>query len=206
MSPFVRKVLVFCAEKGIEVESVPVGLGSTDELFRAASPFGKMPAMIDGDFALADSSAILHYLEAKHPEPPLIPQEAREKGKAIWFEEYADTILSGCGGKMFFNRVVAPIFLKREGDLAAADRAEKDELPPILAYLERELEGKDWLVGNRITIADVAVACSLANLEHAGVSLPPHLTNVSRYQTKMGARPSLSRLLDRERAYLARSR
>ena len=69
LSPFVRKVLAFAAEKGIEVESRPVGLGSEDPEFREASPFGKMPALVDGDYCLADSSAIIHYLEALHPEP-----------------------------------------------------------------------------------------------------------------------------------------
>jgi glutathione S-transferase len=51
MSPYVRKVLAFAAEKGIEVESRPLGLGSEDPDFRAASPFRKIPAFRDGDFA-----------------------------------------------------------------------------------------------------------------------------------------------------------
>jgi len=60
LSPYVRKVLAYCAEKAIEVGLKSVGLRSTDPDFRAASPFGKMPALVDDDFALADSSAILH--------------------------------------------------------------------------------------------------------------------------------------------------
>ena len=80
MSPFVRKVLAFAAEKGIELESVPTGVGDPNPDFRAVSPFGKMPALKDGDFGLADSSAIVHFLEARFPEPNMIPTdpEARD--------------------------------------------------------------------------------------------------------------------------------
>ena len=75
MSPFVRKVAAYAAEKGIDVELQPTGFPNQTAEFLAASPFRKMPAMVDGDFSLSDSSAIIHYLEAKYPEPQLIPVE-----------------------------------------------------------------------------------------------------------------------------------
>ena len=59
MSPFVRKSLAFAAEKGIAVESVPAGMGGGPADFKSASPFGKIPALKDGDFLLADSTAIV---------------------------------------------------------------------------------------------------------------------------------------------------
>lgn len=206
MSPYVRKVLVCCAEKEIEVESVPVGVGSKDEGFRAASPFGKMPAMVDGDFSLADSSAIVHYLEAKHPLPVLIPREARAKGLTIWWEEFGDTILMPCAGKMFFNRVVAPMFLKREGDLAAAERAELEELPPLLDFLEQRLTGKSYLVGESLTLGDIAVASPLANLAYAGVKIGSERPNLRDYLERMQERPSFAPILARERGYFVRLR
>jgi glutathione S-transferase len=121
LSPFVRKVMAFAGEKGIEIELVPMRPGDPDPEFRAASPFGKMPALRDGDYALADSSAIVHYLEAKQPDPALIPSDPKLRGKTIWFEEFADTILFSCGAKIFFNLIVAPRFMGREGDFEAAD-------------------------------------------------------------------------------------
>ena len=87
------------SEKGIELEVKPTSVADPDPDFRAASPFGKMPAFSDGDYRLADSSAIIHYLEAKHPEPNLIPTEPRARGRTIWFDEFADTILFACGGE-----------------------------------------------------------------------------------------------------------
>src|SRR5206468_10747692 len=111
----------------------------------------KIPGFSDGDFGISDSSAIVHYLEAKFPNPALIPAEPKARARTIWYDEFADTILTGCGAKMFFNRVVAPRFLGRAGDLAAADTAEREELPPIVDYLERVVPGDGgYLVGDRL--------------------------------------------------------
>jgi len=83
LSPYVRKVLAFANEKGIELELRPTGdaPGQPGPEFIAASPLRKMPALVDADFRLADSSAIVQYLEALHPEPNLIPR-SRGRGAA----------------------------------------------------------------------------------------------------------------------------
>lgn len=207
MSPFVRKVLAFAAEKGIELESRPIGIGDATPEFRQASPFGKMPALVDGDYGLADSSAIIHYLEALHPEPALIPAEPRARGRVIWFDEFADTILMGCGAKMFFNRVVAPLFLKREGDAGVADKAEHEELPPILAYLERVIPGTGFLVGDELTLADLAVASPLANLGHMAVDIDQErFPRTAAFAQRILSRPCFAELVGRERAFLERAR
>lgn len=59
LSPFVRKVLVFAAEKGIELEVRPVVFGKPDPEFLEVSPFGKIPGLRDCDFAISDSTAII---------------------------------------------------------------------------------------------------------------------------------------------------
>ena len=171
VSPFVRKLLGYLGEKGIEFELQGVGIGDPDPGFRAASPLGKMPAMDDDGFRLADSSAIIHYLEAKHPEPPLIPADPQERGRVIWWEEFGDTVFAACGGKMFFNRIVSPKFLGREGDLAAAAEAETEELPKLLAYLESAIPASGYLVGDRFTLADLAAVSPLVNLGHCGARI-----------------------------------
>lgn len=207
LSPFVRKVLAFAAEKGIELDVVPVGPGDPNPDFRAASPFGKMPGFSDGDYRLADSSAIVHYLEAKHPEPVMIPADPRLRGRTIWFDEFADTIVAACGGKMFFNRVVAPRFLKRPGDENAAAAAERDELPPILDYLETVVPGEDgFLVGDSLTLADIAVASPFANLGHLNCELDrAKYGRTSAYVERILARPSFAPWIERETAFLART-
>ena len=207
LSPFVRKVLAFAAEKTIELEVTPVGPGDQNPDFRAASPFGKMPALVDGDYSLADSSAIVHYLEARHPEPSLIPSDPRQRGKVIWFDEFADTILFACAAKMFFNRLVAPRFLNRRGDLDAAAAAERDELPPIMDYLERVVPGDDgYLVGDSMTLADIAVASPFANLGHLGCEHDrSRHGRTCAYVERILARPSFTAWIERETAFLART-
>jgi glutathione S-transferase len=206
MSPFVRKVAAFAAEKGIEFELKPVTLGDPDPEFRAASPFKKMPALIDGDYRLADSSAIIHYLEAKFPDPELIPAEPRERGRTIWFDEFADTLLFACGGKIFFNRVVAPRFLGREGDIAAAEAAERDELPPLLDYLESVIPDSGYLVGDRLTLADISVAGPFANFGHCNVAIDEgRYPKTTSYVRSILSRPSFAQHVEREAAYLAKT-
>jgi glutathione S-transferase len=203
LSPFVRKVAAYLAEKGLDFELKPTGIGDPDPEFRAASPFRKMPAMVDGDYKLADSSAIIHYLEAKHPEPALIPADPELRGRTIWFDEFADTILGGCGAKMFFNRIVAPRFLGRDGDLAVAEAAERDELPPILDYLEGAIADSGYLVGDRLTVADLAVASPFANLRHLGIAIDESVyPRVASFARAILDRPSFARQVSRETAFL----
>lgn len=213
LSPYVRKVLAFAAEKGVEVELVPTGLGATDPAFREASPFGKIPAMRDPgadggrDFCLSDSSAICAYLEAKHPAPALIPADPVARARVIWFEEFADTILTACGTRMFFNRLVAPRILKRAGDEAVAAKAETEELPPLIDYLEGVVPDGDggFLVGDTLTLADLAVASPFANLHHIGwMSAPDKWPRTIGYVARVLARPSFAGWIAKERRFVAR--
>lgn len=206
LSPFVRKVLAFAAEKSIEVELMPVAMQSDDPNFRAASPFGKIPGFRDGDFALSDSSAIVTYLEAVKSDPALIPAEPRARARTIWFDEFADTILFACGSKMFLNRIVLPRFMKKEGDLALADKAEREELPPLLDYLEGVIPDSGWLVEDRLTLADIAVASPFVNLAHLGVGIEPERRpKLAAYVDRMLARDSFRAWIERETAFLART-
>ena len=206
LSPFVRKVLAFAAEKGIEVELKPTGLGNKDPEFIEASPFGKMPGFRDGDFAISDSSAIVAYLEAVRPEPNLIPAEPRARARTIWYDEFGDTILMGCGGRMFFNRIVGPRFLGVAGDEAIAAKAECEELPPILDHLESVIPESGYLVEDRLTLADLAVASPFVNLRHLGIAPDAaRHPKLAAYVEAMLARPSFAPWIEKETAFLERT-
>ena len=202
MSPYVRKTLAFAAEKGIELEVQPAGMGAGPPEFKLASPFGKMPGFKDGDFLLCDSTAIITYLEAIKPEPALLPADPKDRARAIWFEEFADTILVACIGKMFFNRVVAPRFLGRDGDMAAADAAETVELPPIVDYIESVLPASGHLVADRLTLADIAVASAFVNAEHVGWKVDAaRWPKTAAFIATMHARPSYAPIIAQERGF-----
>lgn len=200
LSPFVRKTLGFAAEKGIAVEMRPGGMGQGDEAAREASPFGKMPSLRDpgaapdgSDYLLADSTAICTYWDARHPEPALIPAEPCARGEVIWLDEFSDTILTAAGGKMFFNRIVLPRFMGREGDLAAADHAEQVELPRVLDWLEQRIGTRTYLVGDALTLADVAVAAPFMNIRAGGFTIDAgRWPQLVRWLTAIEARPALA--------------
>ena len=208
LSPYVRKVLAYAGEKGIELKLQRTGSmpGQPSDEFREASPFRRMPALRDGDFTLADSSAIIHYLEAKFPEPQLIPADPEQRGRTIWFEEFADTILVSCGAKIFFNLIVAPRFLGRPGDEEAARQAELNDLPPILEYLEKAVPTDGgYLVGDRLTLADIAVAGPFANFRHTNTRVDPdRYPRTVAYVDRILARPSFAQWVERETAMLAK--
>ena len=205
LSPYVRKVLAFAAEKSVEIEVSGTGAPNHKAEYLEASPFRKMPALRDGDYTLPDSSAIIHYIDALHPDPVLIPADPKLRGKTIWFEEFADTILVTCGAKIFFNLIVAPRFMGRPGDLEAAKQAEIKDLPPILDYLEKVVPDEGgYLVGDGLTLADIAVAGPFANFRHTQTKVcPERYPRTVAYVDRILARPSFAPWIERETAMLA---
>jgi glutathione S-transferase len=205
ISPYVRKVAAFAREKGVELELRNAGMGRGGPEFEEASPFRKMPALRDPgadggrDFVISDSTAIVAYIDAKHPEPNLIPTDPIGRARVTWYEEFGDTIVMACGGKLFGNRFVRPKVLKVEGDLEAADVAEREELPPILDYLERSIPDSGFLVQDRFTLADLAVAAPFANYAWVGVAIDgTRYPRTASYLDGILARPSLAELVARD--------
>lgn len=205
ISPFVRKVMAFAREKGVEAELRPAGMGRGGPDFEEASPFRKMPAMRDPgadggrDFFISDSTAIVQYIEAKHPEPNLIPADPAGRARVTWYEEFSDTIICAVGTKLFFNRFVGPKVLKTGGDAGVADAAERDELPPVLDYLERAIPDSGYLVGDRLTLADIAVASPFANYRWIGVDIDgTRYPRTASYLDAILARPSFADLVHKD--------
>ena len=172
-SPFVRKVRVLLAEKGVPYELDPVIPFNASPEFKQMSPLGKVPAYRDGDRVLCDSSVICAYIERTHPDPALYPSDPYDYGRALWFEEYGDTALAQVmGPKIFFNRVVGPKFFQRPCDEAVVKHAIDEELPPLFDYLEGQLTGNGTsIAGPQFSIGDIGVATQFVNLRHAGVTV-----------------------------------
>lgn len=120
--------------------------------YLALNPRGKVPAIRDGEYTLTDSLAIMAYLDRKFPEPPLFGRSDEEAGH-IWksimeFECYALPPAM---------RIILPIFFGGDQEKAEDIRAAAVELEPELKGWDSILELRDWLVGDSITAADVAV-------------------------------------------------
>jgi glutathione S-transferase len=137
----------------------------------------------------------------------MIPSAPQARGKVIWFDEFADTIMAACGAKMFFNRIVAPRFIGRPGDEGIAATAERDELPPILDYIEKVApEGDGFLVGDKLTLADISVASPFVNLQHLNCALDEvrHPKTVA-YMERILSRPSFQPMIEKEARLLERT-
>ena len=202
LSPFVRKVLVTTKEKGIDAQLIPSNPGQPDEAFSRASPFHKIPAIEDGDFRLADSTAIVAYLDAKYPDPALLPADPETRGKAVWFDEVADTILIPAGAPIVVNRFLRPVVFKTEGDEAAAVAAEEAILRP-LDYLEGVLTTGGWLAGE-FSIGDITVACSIKTLGYAGWALDEDRhPSIAAWYARMCERPAWVLAAEQEAAVFA---
>jgi glutathione S-transferase len=203
LSPFVRKVHVVAAEKGLEIEMVLGRPGEPSPEFLAASPFRKIPALQDGDFNLADSTAIVTYFDGLQPEPAIAPGDARARARAVWFEEFADTILAAAGGKVLFNTLVGPRLMGIAGDEAAAEQGRKD-LGPIMDYLESQC-GDGWLAGDQFSIGDVAVACGLRSLGYVALEPDPaRHPHAAAWYARVKARPSWQKVAALEEKVVSR--
>lgn len=197
LSPFVRKVRVALAEKGIEYESVPVvPFGQTPE-FMKLSPLGKIPVYQEDDFSVPDSSVIIDYLERTHPKPALYPSDPKLRARALYLEEYADTRLVETLSVPFFQRYVQVKLFQKQADEAAIREALEVKLPPILDFLEATLGDGDYAVGGQFSIADIALTSPFVNLALAGEKIDakrwPHF---AAYLQKIHARPSYKPIVE----------
>jgi glutathione S-transferase len=200
LSPFVRKVRAALAEKGIEYRLVPVVPFGVSEEFRRISPLGKIPVFEEDDgFTVCDSSVILAYLERTRPSPALYPADARELARALFLEEWADTRLIEATGPVFFERFVAVRLLKREPDEELIRTCLEERQPAAFAWLETALAGREFAVGTRLSVADLALASPFVNLVHAGAELDAaRWPQLARYLRGIWGRPSFAALLQEE--------
>jgi glutathione S-transferase len=195
-SPYVRKVLVSLAEKNVPYEHRPVMFHAPDADFQAASPLGKIPAIEDGGFKLADSSAILWYLERKHPTPAMVPSDPQALGRAVWFDKFGDTELFAKLVVPFVERILKPNMMGKPTDDAAVAKALNDDLPPLFDCLEREISGP-YLVGDAFSIADISVATGFYNFHLADAQVDAgRWPKLAAYIAETLARPSFKTAQD----------
>jgi glutathione S-transferase len=197
-SPYVRKVALVLEEKGLPYELTQLSPHADHPAFRACSPFGKIPAFADGDYQLCDSTAIITYLEAQYPERPVLPAEPRARGKAVWFDEFTDTIFGASGLKIMFNRFVAPKFLRIPGNEELALQGEA-ELPRSLDYVESVAPERGWLLGETFTLADISVASMFRTLTYVGYEPKPEThPKTAAWYARIGERPAWRTIAEKE--------
>jgi glutathione S-transferase len=199
-SAHTRKVLVGLREKGLPFELRPLVPLQPElpEVFLRASPLRRIPVLLDGELAFADSSVIALYLDRIAPTPALYPEEPAAYARALWIEEFVDGALAEHELRgLLFQRAFGPKFLGLEPDQALIESSLQHEIPERLAYLESVLDGQ-WF-SSRFSQADVAVTSILLNLHYAGERLDARrFPKLARHFRRALERPSLHASLEAE--------
>jgi glutathione S-transferase/RNA polymerase-associated protein len=189
LSPYAQKCRIALREKGIAFEArLPGALGTSDiePEFAAASPRAEVPALVDGDLRIFDSTIILEYIEERWPEPPLLPDDPAERARLRMLEDVMDThfeaITWGLAELRFFGRA--------EGQRAEAMVAEAGrQLAGWLAWLERELADRPWFNGPSFGWGDLCVVPFLNGA--AGFGHRPS-GRLEAWWTRANERPSVA--------------
>jgi glutathione S-transferase len=217
LSVHTRKVITTAIHKKIDYKFevvIPVIPGNPPANWNSLSPTGMIPVIEDGDYKLADSSAICLYLEKKHPSAPVLPSEPKDFGRALWFDAYAGgTIFRHAMHPLFGQKVVGPNINKVPTDHAVIDGVLKSVLPKILGYLESQISGK-FLVANMLTIADMAIVSNFILYYYLGFTIDagqyPKLVRYVReiialevFQRALGDEMPFAEQMGLERSFLA---
>lgn len=207
LSPFVRKTRVFMQEKGIDFEAVHIDPNAAPDDYEQINPLKRIPALEHEGRYLGDSAVICSYLEQIHPDPSLYPEDPYERARCLWFEKYADyEIARDCTFAVFRNRVVMRL-LGKECNEERVQKALNETVPPLFRYLNSELEGKTFLAGDKLTVADIAVASQLVNFRHGGEAIDAELyPNLHAHIERMHSRPAFAKAIEKESAFVDKVR
>ena len=191
LSPYSQKVKIALLEKGVPFEAhLPQALGSgqTDREFQQASPRGEVPALIDGDAAVFDSTIILESIEDRWPTPALLPPTPAARARVRMIEDVMDThyeaINWGLAELVHFGRA--------EGALAAQLNARAaEQTRRWQAWLEARLGHDEWFNGENFGWGDLAVIPYINGSMGFGLA-PAAGTALESWQTRANARASVA--------------
>lgn len=193
LSPYAQKVKIALAEKGVAFECrLPDLMSGQDPEFAAANPRLEVPALVDGDTKVFDSSIILEYVEERWPQPPLLPASPAERARARMLEDLCDTYYEAINWAVMEVR----IFQRATGDPAERLlRRASEQVAGVNAYLERELGGRPWFNGAAFGWADLSIIPHVHAAALTG-NPPPAGAHLAGWLERARARPSVTAALD----------
>jgi glutathione S-transferase len=190
-SPYCQKVRLVLAEKDLSYEKIFVDLMKNEQKtpdFLRLNPYGKVPVLVDDGEAIYDSTVINEYIEDEYPHPPLMPADSGERARARMFEDFADNSFTAQGGLLAAE-------LRKSADQVDQERIQRyrADLVRVLEFLERHLEGREYVSGE-FSLADLAFVPRLLMLPGLGVEIPARLKNVVAWSERLKQRPSVKQL------------
>jgi len=192
-SPNARRVRIFIAEKGLEIPIVPVNMMTGEnqsEDYLVKNSLGKMPLLeLDDGTCIAESAAICRYLEEMNPNPPLMGRNPLERALVeMWHRRMELEFLIPMitiflhTGEMWKDRVTQIPQVAETGILNVKERME---------WLDRELDGKEFITGEDYTVADIAAQCAFVMGKAAlGLRIAEDQLNLSNWFTRVSSRPT----------------
>lgn len=193
-APNPRKVRVFLAEKGIEVEHVRVAIRKREHKapeFLKKNSLGQLPVLeLDDGTCITESLAICRYLEALQPKPALFGQGALEQALIEMWIRRAEFRLWNPTSQVWINAdprtaAVNPNQFKDYGE------HNKKVVAGNMTWLNGELgDGREFLAGSRYSMADIVLLCGLDFAHFIGLDIPAECTALRSWHERVSARPS----------------
>lgn len=192
-APNPRRVSIFLAEKGIEVERIPVDMGALEhksEAFVSRNPIAKLPILeLDDGTNISESVAICRYFEELHPEPPLFGVGAKEKASVEMWNRRVELYYFLPVGFAF--RHIHPAMKTWEiPQLPEWGEINKPKALSFLELMDVELKDREFVAGERFSIADITMMVAFEFMKPARIVCPEELTNVWRWYRAIAARPT----------------
>ena len=185
-STFSRRVRMALLEKKIACELVEIDMmarAHRSEAYLKLNPYGRVPTLEEDGFVLYESTAILDYLEATHPQPPLVPSDARGRAQVSMHMKLCDIQLARQTGTIIFPKRFMP---EDRWDKPAMAQAKK-EIEKHLEVLDAQLVGKSYLVADAYSLAEVCYTPFVEFFSLMEVEAP---ANVAAWTKRILARPS----------------
>jgi len=191
LSPYAQKVKISLREKGLAFEApMPGGLGAggAEGAFVEASPRAEVPALVDGDVRVFDSTIILEYLDDAYPEPAMRPVSAAERARVRMLEEVMDTHFEAINWGLSEIRW----FGRAKGETAEAlTAAARRQTDGFYGWLEKQLGAREWFNGERFGWGDLSVVPYLNGSAGHGHP-PPAGSRLCDWLARANARPSVA--------------
>ncbi len=193
IGPNPRLVRMFLAEKGVEIERVPVDLMGGENrqpAYQAKNPTGQLPCLeLDNGSFLSETLAICEYIEDIHPSPALIGTNAEEKAETRMWTRRIDVNINAPMADSFRFGPGLALFKDRIRTIPAASDDLKLIASENLAWLDGDLETRPFIVGDRFTLPDITLFAFLEFGATVGQPLDPELKNLNRWYESIASRP-----------------
>jgi glutathione S-transferase len=191
-APNPRRVRVFLAEKGINVPYQQVDIGKAENRqpeFLKINPMGGLPVLeLDDGTHIAESVAICRYFEELHPNPPLFGTDPKEKALVeMWNRRTEFEVLGNAAGAFrntsdFFKGRIPQV--KEYGEVCHAAIIKR------LDWLDQELAHREFIAGNRFSIADITALIGIDFGRTTKIRIQPEQKNLARWHQAVSSRPS----------------